>query len=126
MNEPKLQHLLRDVRAEKTSVDSAVRQLKSLAIHNLDFARVDGHRALRKGFPEVIYCEGKTPAQDRLCQLGGTKVALADATLRQLYRSRADYQDRVNKRLDVLVKDGWFLPEYVDDVRTDAAAVKIP
>jgi len=70
--------------------------------------------------------KGKTPAQDRLCQLGGTKVALPDATLKQLYRSRADYQDRVNKRLDALVKDGWFLPEYVDDVRKDAAAVKIP
>ena len=70
--------------------------------------------------------KGKTPAQDRLCQLGGTKVALPDATLKQLYRSRPDYQDRVNKRLDALVKDGWFLPEYVDDVRKDAAAVKIP
>jgi hypothetical protein len=70
--------------------------------------------------------KGKTPAQDRLCQLGGTKVALPDATLKQLYRSRADYQDRVNKRLDALVKDGWFLPEYVDDVRKDAAAVRIP
>jgi NCAIR mutase (PurE)-related protein len=44
-------------------VAAARRQLQSLAIHNLDFARVDGHRSLRKGFPEVIYCAGKTPAQ---------------------------------------------------------------
>jgi len=70
--------------------------------------------------------KGKTPAQDRLCQLGGTKVRLADATLHQLYKSHGDYQDRVNKRLDALVKEGWFLPEFVDDVRKDAAAVKIP
>jgi hypothetical protein len=70
--------------------------------------------------------KGKTPAQDRLCQLGGTKVMLTEATLKKLYKNGADYQDRVNKRLDALVKEGWFLPEYVDDVRKDAAAARIP
>jgi NCAIR mutase (PurE)-related protein len=63
MNEAKLQKLLEQVRAGRVSPESVVRQLKSLAIHDLDFARVDGHRSLRKGFPEVIYCEGKTPVQ---------------------------------------------------------------
>lgn len=63
MNEPKLHALLGAVRTGRLPVATAVRQLKSLAIHNLDFARVDGHRSLRKGFPEVIYCEGKTPQQ---------------------------------------------------------------
>lgn len=63
MNQIKLAKLLDDVRTGKQPVSSAVRQLKSLAIHDLDFARVDGHRTLRKGFPEVIYCEGKTPLQ---------------------------------------------------------------
>ena len=63
MNETKLSKLLADVRQGRKPIAAAVRQLKSLAIHDLDFARVDGHRSLRKGFPEVIYCEGKTPAQ---------------------------------------------------------------
>jgi pyridinium-3,5-biscarboxylic acid mononucleotide synthase len=63
MSPEKLNNLLNDVRRGKVSVDSAVRQLKSLAIHDLDFAKVDGHRSLRKGFPEVIYCDGKTPGQ---------------------------------------------------------------
>jgi NCAIR mutase (PurE)-related protein len=63
MNQDKLHKLLRDVRAGRQSVDAAVRQLKSLATHDIEFARVDGHRALRKGFPEVIYCEGKSAAQ---------------------------------------------------------------
>ncbi|MGD1019740.1 MAG: nickel pincer cofactor biosynthesis protein LarB [Verrucomicrobiia bacterium] len=63
MNEPKLRKLLHDARTGHVSTDRAIKQLKSLAIHDLDFARVDGHRSLRKGFPEVIYCEGKTPAQ---------------------------------------------------------------
>jgi pyridinium-3,5-biscarboxylic acid mononucleotide synthase len=63
MNHQKVQSLLTDVRAGRQSIESAVRQLKSLGTHDLDFAKVDGHRSLRKGFPEVIYCEGKTPAQ---------------------------------------------------------------
>jgi hypothetical protein len=70
--------------------------------------------------------KGKTPAQDRLCQLGGTKVPLADETLKKLYTNGADYQERVNKRLGELVKEGWFLPEYAGDVRADARTVTIP
>jgi Alpha/beta hydrolase domain len=74
----------------------------------------------------AVMGKGKTPAQDRLCLLAGTKVMLPETALKKLYKNSADYQDRVNKRLDALVKEGWFLPEYVDDVRKDAAAVRIP
>ncbi len=63
MNEAKLSQLLTAVRAGRKSVNGVLRELKSLGIHNLKFARVDGHRSLRKGFPEVIYCEGKTSGQ---------------------------------------------------------------
>lgn len=63
MNEARLQKLLDDVRAGRVPTATALKQLKSLSIHDLDFARVDGHRSLRKGFPEVIYSEGKTPTQ---------------------------------------------------------------
>lgn len=63
VNEARLSRLLSAVRDGRKPMNAALRELKSLAIHDLDFARVDGHRALRKGFPEVIYCEGKTPAQ---------------------------------------------------------------
>jgi len=70
--------------------------------------------------------KGRTPAQDRLCQLGGTKVPLADATLTGLYKNNADYQNRINTRLTQLIKEGWFLPEYANDVRSDAKAVRIP
>jgi len=63
MNETKLIELLQDLRAGRCSTTAATRRLKSLATHDLDFARVDGHRSLRKGFPEVIYCERKTPPQ---------------------------------------------------------------
>ncbi len=63
MNEARLTRLLDDVRAGRVAPKTALKRLKSLSIHDIDFARVDGHRALRKGFPEVIYCEGKTPVQ---------------------------------------------------------------
>ena len=69
--------------------------------------------------------KGKTPQQDRLCQLGGTKVMLPQETLAKLYKNSAGYQKRVNARLKELVKEGWFLPEYVDDVRRDAKGVQI-
>ena len=69
--------------------------------------------------------KGKTPQQDRLCQLGGTKVLLPDATLAKLYKNGDGYQKRVNARLSELVKEGWYLPEYVDDVRKDAKGVRI-
>jgi alpha/beta hydrolase family protein len=72
-----------------------------------------------------VLAKGKTPAQDRLCQLGGTKVMLPDATLVKLYKNSDGYQKRVNARLAELVKEGWFLPEYADDVRKDAKGVRI-
>jgi pyridinium-3,5-biscarboxylic acid mononucleotide synthase len=63
MNEVRLRKLLNDVRAGRVAAETALKQLKSLSTYDLDFARVDGHRSLRKGFPEVIYCEGKTAPQ---------------------------------------------------------------
>jgi hypothetical protein len=70
-----------------------------------------------------VFGKGKTTAQDRLCLLAGTEVALSEATLKKLYRNKADYVSRVEQRLDALVKDGWFLPEYVDAVKKDAQAL---
>jgi hypothetical protein len=69
---------------------------------------------------------GKTPTQDRLCQLGGTKVSLSDEKLKALYKDGSDYQNRVSRRLNELIRDGWFLPEYANDVREDAKRAGIP
>ena len=63
MNIRKLEQLLKKVKAEETSIDEAMAQLKSLPFEDLGFARIDHHRALRKGFPEVIWGEGKTTTQ---------------------------------------------------------------
>lgn len=55
--------VLRRVAKGKLSPRQAFDELKDLPYKNLQFARVDTHRLLRKGFPEVIYCPGKTVDQ---------------------------------------------------------------
>ena len=59
----KLEQLLKKVRSGKTSVDQALVQLKSLPFEDLGFSRIDHHRGLRTGFPEVIWGKGKTTRQ---------------------------------------------------------------
>ena len=54
-----LRELLNEVRAGTRTVESAVERLRDLPFEDLGFARLDHHRALRKGFPEVVFCEGK-------------------------------------------------------------------
>ena len=63
MNIRKLEDLLKKVKSGKTSLDEAISQLKSLPFEDLGFTRIDHHRSLRKGFPEVIWGEGKTSTQ---------------------------------------------------------------
>jgi NCAIR mutase (PurE)-related protein len=63
MNEQSLLELLQRVKANDISLEAAVEKLKNPPYDDLGFARVDCHRQLRQGFPEVIYCPGKTTAQ---------------------------------------------------------------
>jgi NCAIR mutase (PurE)-related protein len=63
MNARKLEDLLRKVKSGKTTLDEAMVELKSLPFEDLGFTRIDHHRSLRKGFPEVIWGEGKTSGQ---------------------------------------------------------------
>jgi hypothetical protein len=63
MNIRKLEDLLKRVKLGKTSIEEAMAQLKSLPYEDLGYARIDHHRSLRKGFPEVIWGEGKTFGQ---------------------------------------------------------------
>jgi NCAIR mutase (PurE)-related protein len=63
MDETMLRDLLESVRAGHRSVGDAFALLKRLPFEDMGFAKVDHHRAIRCGFPEVIYCEGKTTDQ---------------------------------------------------------------
>jgi len=58
-----IRKLFEQVRAGKLSPDEAVSELRHLPFEDIGFAKVDHHRALRVGVPEVILGQGKTPAQ---------------------------------------------------------------
>ena len=58
-----LRRLLEDVQGGRLQIDDALTALRGLPYEDLGFAKVDHHRELRNGFPEVIYCPGKTPAE---------------------------------------------------------------
>jgi hypothetical protein len=73
-----------------------------------------------------VFGKGRTTATDRLCLLAGTEVPLPEARLKTLYSDKSRYAEAVNRRLRELVAQGWFLPEYVETVRRDAAAVSLP
>jgi pyridinium-3,5-biscarboxylic acid mononucleotide synthase len=63
MNADKLREIFDQVRRGALSPDEGVDLLRHLPFEDLDFAKVDHHRALRVGMPEVILGQGKTPAQ---------------------------------------------------------------
>ena len=63
MNTESLRKLFEQLRTRKLSPDEALNRLRHLPFEDLGFAKVDHHRTLRAGMPEVILAEGKTPAQ---------------------------------------------------------------
>jgi NCAIR mutase (PurE)-related protein len=80
MNENSLRELLNSIAQGKTGVDDAIARLRLLPFETTGFATVDHHRSIRCGFPEVIYCPGKTPEQIaeiflRLASGGGNVLA---------------------------------------------------
>lgn len=83
MNEEALKQLLEDVKNGASSVDAAYEALKELPYKDLGYAKIDNHRELRVGFPEIIYCSGKTPEQvvgivqymlEKDCNILGTRA----------------------------------------------------
>jgi NCAIR mutase (PurE)-related protein len=63
MDRDRLKKLLDSVRAGKIGVNDAVERLRGMPLEDLGFAKVDLHRAVRRGFPEVVYGEGKSIEQ---------------------------------------------------------------
>jgi len=55
--------LLQQVRRGKLSVEDAVDRLRTLPYEDLGYAKIDHHRSLRQGFPEVVFARGKEPVQ---------------------------------------------------------------
>ena len=55
-----LRELLDGVKNNRIDIDIAMEKLKNLPYEDLGYANIDHHREVRTGYPEVIYCEGKT------------------------------------------------------------------
>jgi len=63
MDKEYLEKILKGVSTGSISVEDAAKSLKHIHLEDIDYAHVDHHRSLRKGFPEVIFGEGKTSEQ---------------------------------------------------------------
>ncbi|MGE5699746.1 MAG: nickel pincer cofactor biosynthesis protein LarB [Deltaproteobacteria bacterium] len=63
MTAERLRKLLKEVAGGKTTVDEALRKVRSLPFESIGMANIDHHRSIRQGIPEVILGEGKTAAQ---------------------------------------------------------------
>jgi len=76
MDRQQLTTLLAALQRGEVTVDDAIARLRTLPYEDLGFAKLDHHRALRNGFPEVVFGEGKSPAQitaiaERMVSAGG-------------------------------------------------------
>lgn len=63
MNKEEIKNLLESVKNNEIEIDRAMKIIEDLPYKELGFAKIDNHREIRVGYPEVIYCEGKTIEQ---------------------------------------------------------------
>lgn len=110
MDRQRLKSLLESVRRGETGVEQALESLRDFPTADLGFAHLDLHRAVRNGFPEVIFCPGKTPEQiktifARLREAGGAVLAtrVTPEVAADLVRS---YPDAVHHTAARIVSSG--------------------
>jgi len=84
MDEIALKALLENVANGKITIEDALNKLKILPFEDMGFAKVDHHRSLRNGFPEVIFCQGKT-----ITQIKDIFKKLIDNSSRNIIATRA-------------------------------------
>jgi NCAIR mutase (PurE)-related protein len=97
MDRTSIEALLNEVRDGRIPVEYALDRLRDLPFEDLGFAKVDHHRALRTGMPEVIFAAGKTPDQvaaifARMAQAGGN--VLATRATREMFEAVLDVEPR--------------------------------
>ena len=95
--------LPRRPQVDVVGIDQALNRLKDLPYENLGYAMVDHHRSLRKGFPEVVFCQGKTTEQaaqifKKVC--GGLRCTLGTRADEEVYEAvQGIYPEAVYNRL---------------------------
>jgi len=103
MNTDQLQRLLEQVRDGKTPVPQALEDLRTLPFEDLGFAKVDHHRALRHGMPEVIFGMGKSA--DQVAGIATALLAKSDNLL--LTRATSEMAERIQQ----LAPEAEYFPE---------------
>jgi len=93
MDEKVLRTLLNEVRSGSTGIEAAMERMRHLPFEDLGFAKVDHHRALRHGMPEVIFGKGKTP--DQISSIARALLAQAQNVL--VTRTDAGVAERLMK-----------------------------
>lgn len=97
MDRALIEALLNEVRDGRTPVNDALERLKGMPFEEMGFAKLDHHRALRTGMPEVIFSAGKTAVQvaaifARMAQAGGN--VLATRASREMFLAVLDVEPR--------------------------------
>lgn len=105
MQAERIRELLDEVRTGARPVESALDQLRDLPFENLGYARLDHHRALRKGFPEVVFCEGKRVDQ------------IVEILERLVQKHSAVLATRASREVYDAVHDRFPTARYFDDAR---------
>jgi pyridinium-3,5-biscarboxylic acid mononucleotide synthase len=112
MNPQQVLDLLEKVRSGAVTPDQGLERLKHLPFEDLGFARVDHHRTLRQGFPEVVFAPGKKPQQiaaivkSLLKQKSNILVTRSDAdTYKKVRRIVAKAQFHPNAKAITVVND---------------------
>src|SRR5580700_10325110 len=95
MDQEQLRALLGQVREGAVDVDAAMERMRHLPFEDLGFAKVDHHRALRHGIPEVVFGLGKTP--EHVIAIAGKLLERADNVL--ITRTNPAMAERVVKEL---------------------------
>jgi pyridinium-3,5-biscarboxylic acid mononucleotide synthase len=114
MNETKLRQLLKQVAERRVSADDALERLRNLPFEDLGFARIDHHRTIRRGLPEVVYGEGKSA--DQIIAIG--KKIIANDTNLVITRLDALKAQQIKRKLDDL--------EYHADARLGTVLADTP
>lgn len=101
-DEQSIRRLLAKVASREQTVDDALADLRTLPFEDLGFAKIDHHRELRRGCPEVIYCSGKTPRQ--VAQIARQMAARSPRVLGT--RAAPEHADAVRAEVGDIQYDG--------------------
>lgn len=117
MNRTELVKLLESYARSEVAVDEVLKYLEMLPYQDLSYAKLDHHRSLRTGFPEVIFCQGKTVEQvrhifKRLTDVHGTVLATR-ATVEMFSAVQEEMANAVYHELARCITYGWPVKPYL-------------